>query len=253
MVRGPCIIGIVLVVLTLQVGVGTVWAQAEGDAAVRQSSDTVLHMIQKSGVSGISFMAALGGFSLAMGMVTIERLAHVTRTRILPRGFAAELRTIGKGGSDAVGPLQELCRRYPSAAANVLRAGLLRIGRPVVEVEKAMEDAIAREVAGLRSGVRPLSVIASVAPLVGLLGTVVGMIQAFYLASEHGLGGRANTFAEGIYLALLTTAAGLSIAIPALLFAAFFNNRIDKLTRAIAVSLMEILPSFDRKESEGKQ
>src|SRR5690606_35869170 len=86
--------------------------------------------------------------------------------------------------------------------------------------------------------------IGSIAPLIGLLGTVVGMIGAFYTASAGGLGGKGETLAQGIYLALLTTAAGLAIAIPCLLLAALFNAKIDRTFRAIDLHLAEILPSF---------
>lgn len=142
----------------------------------------------------------------------------------------------------------EGCGRFAAPIALVLRAGLLRAGRPVAEVEKSMEDALAREVAALRSRVRPLNVIGAVAPLVGLFGTVIGMILAFRTASVEGLGGRAELLAEGIYLALLTTAAGLTIAIPCLLFAAYFNDRIDKFMREMDERLMTTIPCFARME-----
>lgn len=140
-------------------------------------------------------------------------------------------------------------RLYDAPLANVVRASLLRAGRPVPEVEKAMEDALAREVAAMRGKVRPLNVIAAVAPLVGLLGTVVGMIMAFRTASLQGLGGRAELLAEGIYLALLTTAAGLTIAIPALLGAAYFNTRIDQFMREMDERLMTMIPCFARMQA----
>jgi len=123
----------------------------------------------------------------------------------------------------------------------------MRAGRPLPEVEKAMEDAAAREMATMRSRNRPLSVIGSVAPLVGLLGTVVGMIFAFRVSSQAGLG-KAELLAEGIYLALMTTAAGLSIAIPSLLFHAWFNATAEKFMRDIDRVLLETLPSFARME-----
>jgi len=127
---------------------------------------------------------------------------------------------------------------------------LLRVGRPHTEIEKAMEDAAAREAAALRARVRPLSVIANVAPLVGLLGTVVGMLGAFRVASQAGLG-KAELLAEGIYLALETTVAGLIIAIPAMLCAAYFNARTERLLREADERLMDALPAFARFEQRG--
>ncbi len=144
-------------------------------------------------------------------------------------------------------------RKFDGPPTNILSAGLLRAGRPLPEVEKSLEDAAAREIAELRSRVRPLSVIGSIAPLIGLLGTVVGMIGAFYTASSGGLGGKGETLAQGIYLALLTTAAGLAIAIPSLLCAAYFNAKIDRAFREIDLHLAEVLPSFGALEQTGRE
>ena len=99
-----------------------------------------------------------------------------------------------------------------------------------------------------RAGHRPLAVVGSVAPLVGLLGTVFGMIFAFRSASQEGLG-KAEVLAEGIYLALWTTAAGLTIAIPSLLFVAWFNSSVERFMRDIDETLLETMPSFTRMEN----
>ena len=110
-----------------------------------------------------------------------------------------------------------------------------------------MEDAAAREMGALRSKVRPLAVAGSVSPLVGLLGTVVGMIIAFKTASRAGLG-KGEMLAQGIYMALVTTAAGLLIAIPSMLCAAYFNGRLEKYFREIDEALMPAFQCFARVE-----
>ncbi|GIW80692.1 MAG: tolQ-type transporter [Gemmatales bacterium] len=205
----------------------------------QEDSNTVLGMIRDSGWSGWIFMAVLGLFSLAAVMVILERLVNMTQAKTIPLTFVLGLRELLEKEESETEQYRELCEHNPSPAASILHAGVLRAGRPVPEVEKSLEDAMVREVATLRSRIRPLNVVGSIAPLVGLLGTVVGMIIAFKTASTQGLGGKAQVLAEGIYLALLTTAAGLSIAIPSLLFAAFFNNRIDKFMRQIDELLIE--------------
>ena len=91
--------------------------------------------------------------------------------------------------------------------------------------------------------------VGSIAPLVGLLGTVVGMIMAFQISSQEGLG-KAERLAEGIYLALMTTAAGLSIAIPCLLFVSWFQARAERFMCEIADCLMLAVPSFARMEGK---
>jgi biopolymer transport protein ExbB len=138
-----------------------------------------------------------------------------------------------------------LCEAHPSPVASVLRAAVLRAGRPLPEVEKAMEDAAAREQGALRARVKVLSVCGNVAPLVGLFGTVVGMIIAFRVASAADTG-KLGQLATGIYVALLTTAGGLMIASPSVLAASWFYARIVRFLRDIVDALSDALPSFNR-------
>jgi biopolymer transport protein ExbB len=118
-------------------------------------------------------------------------------------------------------------------------------------VEKVMEDVAAREASAIASKVRPLLAVGGIAPLVGLLGTVVGMIFSFRIASQAGLG-KAELLAEGIYLALLTTAVGLIIAVPTMLFAAYFQGRADHFLRETNDHLLHVLPRFADMEQAPK-
>src|SRR5580704_8151593 len=110
-----------------------------------------------------------------------------------------------------------------------------------------MEDTAARELGALRGRIRPLTVLSSVGPLVGLLGTAVGMILVFRTASQVGPG-KAELLAEGIYLKLETTVAGLIVAIPSVLFAAVLNSKAEKVMRLVDEQLMETIPCFVRMQ-----
>src|SRR5690606_8664837 len=110
----------------------------------------------------------------------------------------------------------QLCQRYPSAAGRVVQAMLLKVGRPHSEVEKSVSDAAQREADSLYWNVRTLHLASSVSPLLGLLGTVWGIIQAFFVtANLPYASNKAEALAQGIYIALITTFAGLMVAIPA--------------------------------------
>lgn len=215
--------------------------------ASADTDDTLLTLILDGGPTGIGFMLILGLFSFAAVTIAVERAVNTRRDKILPREFADRLRALGDLPQTEPEQFRPLVGQYRSPAATILRAGLLRAGRPLSEVEKSMEDAAAREMESIRSGIRPLSVIGSIAPLIGLLGTVVGMIMAFRIASQSGLG-KGEMLAQGIYMALFTTAAGLMIAIPCLLFAARLNSKVDRIFREIDELLMEALPCFERVE-----
>jgi biopolymer transport protein ExbB len=224
----------------------------KADAPAQQGApETLLELIVAGGPLNVGFLAVLGLFSLVALTVILERLANLRERKLIPPGFVRELQALVRRKEDVPDPYQEVCNRYPSPIANILRAGLLRAGRPVSEVEKAMEDAAARELAVLRSRVRPLTVLSSVGPLVGLLGTAVGMILVFRTAATEEGFGKARLLATGIYLKLETTVAGLLVAIPSILFAALFNGRSEKLLRRMDEHLMETIPCFARMEQGG--
>ncbi|MFP6620782.1 MAG: MotA/TolQ/ExbB proton channel family protein [Pirellulaceae bacterium] len=196
------------------------------------------------------FYALLGIFSIFAATVTLERIVNLRRSRILPAAFEKGLTDILGQSSPSQSELADLSRQWPSPISRILSAALDRAGRPLSEVEKAMEDAALREISEMRSKHRPLNVVASTAPLVGLLGTVVGMIFAFQISSQLGLG-KAEQLAHGIYLALLTTAGGLTIAIPTLLLSAWFQGRVERFFRQIDQALAPLIPFFTRLEKRG--
>lgn len=204
-------------------------------------------MIVAGGPLNLAFMGFLGFISLVAAAVALERLANVTRAKLIPPKLAGELEELARSGEHRAEKYEDVLAESSTPLANVWRAALLRVGRPLGEIEKAMEDGAGRELAELRSRARPLSVAANVAPMVGLLGTVVGMLEAFRVASQAGLG-KAELLAEGIYLALETTVAGLLIAIPALLLASFISSRGERLMRELADHLTRVLPVFAKLE-----
>jgi len=203
--------------------------------------DSILAMVVDSGITGMAFMGILALFSMVAGTISVERALNMRQKNIIPEDFVDGVRNACNDLHAKQNMLNEICSRTTGPAATVLSAGLARFGQPVVEVEKAMEDAAAREMGELRARIRPLAMVGNVAPLVGLLGTVVGMILAFHTASQAGLG-KAELLAKGIYMALLTTAGGLSIAIPSMMLASFFGGRIEKFFRELDRCLVTVLP-----------
>ncbi len=186
--------------------------------------------------------------SIVVVAFVIERSVRLRRAAILPpsvveriRGIASNRQGTGLNPRELLVELQS----HPSPIARVITAGLRRADRPLPELEKAIEDAGQREADTLRRGCRVLSIVSSVAPLLGLLGTVVGMIKAFMTvaAREEALG-RTELLAGGIYQALVTTAAGLCVAIPALVLYFVFVEKVDRLVSEmdmISIDLVETL------------
>jgi len=177
-------------------------------------------------VAGGVVMIPIGLCSIAALAVALERLFGLRRSRIIPPDFMKGLAgAFGPDGANTQGALA-YCDRTPSPLSNIIHAGVLKLGRRLEVVEKAIEDAAASEMNRMRRGLEALAVVGTISPLLGLLGTIYGMISAFRNAAQHGLG-RGELLAAGIYVALVTTAAGLTVAIPTLLVYYYFVARIE--------------------------
>ena len=146
----------------------------------------------------------------------------------MPPGFADEVLKLLIQGQPAAA-LQK-CQKDPCALAQILYAGMTQYEFGWDAVEKSAEEATAEQASRLYRKVEYLNVIGNITPMLGLLGTVVGMVLAFQqMADSSGGYGRAADFAEGIYLALITTIQGLLVAIPCVAAHSLFANRIATL------------------------
>jgi biopolymer transport protein ExbB len=158
-----------------------------------------------------------------------ERAIALRRGRVIPRPFVKRfLHQLSEGQLDREKALT-LCEENGSPVAQVFAAAVRKWGRPAVEVEQAVLDAGERASNGLRKYVRVFNAVSTISPLLGLLGTVFGMIKAFNDISTSGAMGRPELLSRGISEALITTAGGLSVAIPALVCYLYFLSRVDQL------------------------
>ncbi len=170
--------------------------------------------------------------SIVMLAMALERQVNLRSGAVRPRKLAREVeRRIANG--DTTGAMQECAVLKTSAYARMVHACLQREGAEAYAMETAIEEAGARELINLRRGTRTLGVIADIAPLLGLLGTVTGMIKAFNVVAAAGALGKAELLAEGIGEALMTTAFGLCVAVPAIILYHYFRGRADNWVRII--------------------
>lgn len=158
--------------------------------------------------------------------IALERGFALRRSRVAQSGFMQDVRKLAvKGEFDHA---LKLLQPQAAPMARIARAGLLRGQFGILEVERAIEAAGAHEAMLLQTNLRGLGVLANLTPMLGLLGTVVGMIKAFNVISEAGTGDP-GLVASGISEALITTAAGLIVGIPALALYHFFRGKADRL------------------------
>ena len=204
-------------------------------------------------LAGGLLMWPITAMSLVVVTFGIERLVALRRSRFVP----AKLRQ-GLAESGGLGPVDprrvyRLCQQNPSVTSTVLQAMLEKVGRPVPELERAAEVAKEREASRLYANIRPISLAVTVTPLLGLLGTVQGMILAFYTTANLEAGAnRAAELANGIYVALITTFAGLCVAIPAAMIAHFLEGLIMKGFHRVDEVVDQVLPQMERYENKGR-
>ena len=171
-------------------------------------------------------MVPIGLCSVAALGICLERLFSLRRGRAAPPTLLADIGRELEGGSADRRALENLCAGCP--LGTILLAGLARAGQGREAMKEAMEEAASAAVHEMERYLTALGTIAAISPLLGLLGTVLGMIEVFRALVADGIG-NPEIFASGISEALVTSAAGLAVAIPALIMHRFLLRKVDDL------------------------
>lgn len=191
-------------------------------------------------LKGGGAMIPLGICSLLGVAIILERFVSLRRNRAIPRPIVDSLINIHSEETLAVA--NQFCSEHESPLARIV--GVLMRSRHLEhdQLIELLHSNGRKEVEGLERGLLVLEIIAGIAPLIGLLGTVLGMVGVFDAISVYGLGD-AQVLSDGISKALITTVAGLSVGIPALAFHSYFSKQVD----SIAIEMQEISVDFMTK------
>lgn len=204
---------------------------ADRPAAESDSQESAIPSSPQEVVSAVGWPFAVV-FALASIVALwcgIERLVLLRRRRVIPKAFVDRfLQHLRSGRMDKANAIA-VCQQDGSPTADVFLHGVRKWGKPSVEIEQAVIDGGERQISLLKKRLRVLNGVATISPLIGLLGTVIGMIQAFNDIAQSNAMGQAEQLARGIAMALLTTAIGLFIAIPALTTYMYLAGKIDSL------------------------
>jgi len=184
--------------------------------------------------------------------IALERGFALRRSRIIRPEIVSVIENIQ--GPEDIGLALSVCKQYDGPFSSVMRAGLDNRKMPLEEIRESIIDQGRQEMGALQKGLVILETVAGVSPLLGLLGTVLGMIRVFQDVSEVGVG-QGNLLAGGIAEAILTTAAGLFIAIPALVCFNLYSSRAETLILEIekyANTLLKKLHGFQSDSDRGR-
>ena len=174
--------------------------------------------------------------------VILERLYHLHRAKINTKEFMAKIGETLK--RNKIMEAIEMCNNTPGPISNIMKAGILKHDRPRNEIREAVEDTGAHEVPRLEKNLGVLATVAHISPLLGLLGTVTGMVEAFQVIQEKATSlypVNPGDLVGGIWEALLTTVAGLSVAIPTFVAYNYFVSRVDGFVLDMEKSASDLL------------
>ena len=202
----------------------TTAAALDASAQTQIQERTLFELFKAGGM----FMYALLACSVLSVAIIIERFISLRRSAVIPPGFMPGLQGVLRDPLEDRQAALEYCRRSDSAMARVVAAGIKRLPQGPAATEKAAEDAGANEALKLRRNIRMLYALGSIATLLGLIGTIAGMIKAFQVAAGGGMG-KAELLAKGIYEAMVCTFGGLAVAIVCTAFYYYFLGRIERL------------------------
>jgi biopolymer transport protein ExbB len=183
--------------------------------------------------------------------ILIERLYHLHRAKIDTQAFISGVRDILK--KQKIADAVAVCDETPGPVAHIVKAGILKHDRPKEEIKETIQDAGQHEIPRLEKNLSVLATIAHISPLLGLLGTVLGMIAAFQRIQAESGRVNAGDLAGGIWEALITTAAGLSVAIPTYVAYNYLVSRVNALVLDMeksATEVVDLLVNQGRKEHE---
>ena len=213
---------------------------AVAEAAAEQTGNSI--SLWEMTVNGGWIMLILGIFSLVAVYIFIERFITINRAAKSDDNFMESIRNSMKEGK--LNDAKELCQQTGTPLSRMIEKGISRIGKPLNDIQTAVENVGNVEVSSLEKGVALLAMIAGAGPMLGFLGTVIGMIRAFFKMASAGGNIDIAALSEGIYQAMVTTVGGLIVGIIAFIFYNILVAQIDKVVNMLeskSIEFMDVL------------
>jgi len=230
---------------------GIVLSKEAQTAEAAEESSGFLDVVKGGGCFGLFLWIALTGLSLATGSLAVDSFINIRESKIIPRTLISLVNEAIEEGS--LKKAAQRCRDVPGPYSNILLAGFENFENGFETAQEAIGIAADMESEKLLQRVNYLNVVGNLAPMVGLLGTVQGMILAFATLGTTSGAAKNALLAINISQALYTTAAGLVIAVPAIGFYYFFRNRAAKLILTMESLTMEVMKKLKKENQTARQ
>jgi biopolymer transport protein ExbB len=221
--------------------------EEQGTVAVEgEATDTEPRTLGDWYALGGWVMHLIVGCSIVSLTLVLERAWSTRRSAVISRRFLKQMRD--HWSRRELGQVLEICRQTETAIARVLRVGLVHLDQGLAEMQDAIEAQTVHETTILRRNLPLLAALGNIATMLGLLGTVLGMIEAFDLIAKTGTGD-ARVVAGGIFTALVTTAAGLMVGITTIAAHSIFRRRVDVLEIDLSEISLRLLEDLVEERS----
>ncbi len=209
--------------------------QIVAGGAEKEITLPIIDLVMKGGW----IMAILGILSLITFYIFIERFFVISKASKEDKNFMNNIRNFIKDGK--LESAKALCVSNDSPIGRMIAKGLARIGKPLNDINAAIENVGKLEISRLEKNVAGLATIAGAAPMLGFLGTVIGMIRAFYDMSMAGNNINIELLSQGIYQAMITTVGGLIVGITAYIFYNVLVAKIEKVVYKLEITASEFM------------
>tara|TARA_B100000900_G_scaffold66941_1_gene52141 strand:- start:2463 stop:3161 length:699 start_codon:yes stop_codon:yes gene_type:complete len=211
-----------------------------------QKTLSILELITSGGVGGTVIMGTLGLLSIFAVYILFERLSAIKKAGMDNENFLISIKNfVEKKDIEAA---KTLCKNTDTAISRMIEKGVDRIDKPMTDISAAIENQAKLEVYKMENNLANLATIAGAAPMIGFLGTVIGMILAFHEMASSGGNIDVEMLSKGIYTAMVTTVAGLIVGIIAYISYNYLVSKVDKVVFKLEAKTTDFLDLIHHNE-----
>ena len=213
---------------------------------VEKKTLSIMQLITSGGTGGTIIMSALGILSIVAIYILIERFSAINKASKEDENFLKSIRNFVEAKD--IKAAKTLCKNTDSSISRMIEKGVDRINKPMTDISAAIENQGKLEIFKMESNLANLATIAGAAPMIGFLGTVIGMIVAFHEMASAGGNIDVEMLSKGIYTAMVTTVAGLVVGIIAYIAYNYLVTKVDKVIFQLEAKTTEFLDVIHHNE-----
>ncbi len=216
------------------------------DMIVQEKTLSIIDLISSGGIGGNIIMGALGLLSIYAIYILIERYSTIKKASIEDESFLKSIRNFVE--QKDIQAAKTLCKNTDNPVSRMIEKGIDRIDKPMTDISAAIENQGKLEVYKMENNLANLATIAGAAPMIGFLGTVIGMIVAFHEMASAGGNIDVEMLSKGIYTAMVTTVGGLIVGIIAYIAYNYLVSKVDKVIFQLEARTTEFLDLLHHNE-----